>query len=236
MIKKILFRLGKFYYWTEGDLHTNSGVVKEEDLKKCKDTVKAHSGKEFLVFDANFIDQLEKIKRGPAVMTKKDIGIILANTGIDKESMVLDAGTGCGVTAAILARFVKKVVTYERNKDFFNLAKKNFEFLDIKNVEQKNADVYEGISEKNLDLIVFDLPEPWNALNNAHKALKSGCFLVAYLPTITQVTDLLHDIKGFLHDKTIEVLEREWYIEGKKVRPKSQMMGHTGFLVFLRKI
>lgn len=236
MIKKILFRLGKFYYWTEGDLHTNSGVVKEEDLKKCQDTVNAHSGKEFLVFDANFVDQLEKLRRGPAVMTKKDIGIILSNTGISKDSTVLDAGTGCGMTAALLARSVKKVITYEKNKDFFNLAKKNFEFLGMNNIEQKNEDVYKGISEKNLDLVILDLPEPWNALKHAHKALKSGCFLVAYLPTITQVTDILSKIEGFLHEKTIEVLEREWYIEGKKVRPKSQMMGHTGFLVFLIRI
>lgn len=236
MIRKILFRLGKFYYWTEGDLHTNSGVVKEEDLKKCKDEVKAHSGKEFLVFEANFIDQLEKLKRGPAVMTKKDIGIVIANTGIDKESTVLDAGTGCGMTAALIARFVKKVITYEKNKDFFNLAKKNFEFLELKNVEQKNKDVYEGIDEKNLDLAVLDLPEPWQALKHSHNALKSGCFLVAYLPTITQVNELLNNIEGFLHERTIEVMEREWYIEGKKVRPKSQMIGHTGFLVFLRRV
>lgn len=235
MIKKILLRLGKKYYWTEGDLHTNSGIVKEEDLKKCENLVKAHSGKEFLVFDANFIDQLDKIKRGPAVMTRKDMGIIISNTGINKESIVLDAGTGCGVTAALLSRLVKKVVTYEKNKDFFNLAKKNFGFLDIKNIEQKNADVYGGIAEKNLDLIIFDLPEPWNALKHAHKSLKSGCFLVAYLPTITQVTDMINNAKGFLHDKTIEILEREWYVEGQKVRPKSQMIGHTGFLVFLRK-
>lgn len=236
MIKKILLRLGKVYYWTEGDLHTDSGVVKEEDLKRCKDAVKAHSGKEFSVFDAKFTDQLEKLKRGPAVMTKKDIGIILSNSGVGKDSIVLDAGTGCGMTAAILARFVKKVITYEINKDFFNLAKKNLEFLNIKNVEQKNSDVYEGIIEKDLDLIVFDLPEPWRALNHAYKALKSGCFLVAYMPTITQVTDLVSNSKGFLHDRTVEVFEREWHVEGKKVRPKNQMLGHTGFLVFLRKI
>lgn len=236
MIKKILFRLGKTYYWTEGDLHTNEGVVKEKDLKKNKSIVKSHTGKEFSVFNANFIDQLEKIKRGPAIMVKKDIGVILSNTGIDKNSIVLDAGTGCGVTSAFLAKFAKKVITYERNKEFFNLAKKNFEFLGIKNVKQKNADVYEGIPEKNLDLIAFDLPEPWNALKHAHKALKSGCFLTAYLPTIVQVKELVEKNKGFLHHKTIEVIEREWHIEGKKIRPKNQMLGHTGFIVFLRKI
>lgn len=236
MIKKVLLRLGKKYYWIEGDLHTNYGVVKEKDLEESKGVVKSHEGKEFIVFDANFYDQFEKIKRGPAIMISKDIGMVLACTGIGKDSIVLDAGTGCGVTAASLARFVKKVVTYDINKDFFNIGKKNFEFLEIKNVEQKNLDVYEGISEKDLDLIVFDLPEPWKALKHAHDSLKSGCFLVAYLPTITQVDELVANSEGFLHERTLEVLEREWYVEGRKVRPKSQMIGHTGFLVFLRRI
>jgi len=236
MIRKILLRLDKKYYWTEGDLHTNYGVVKEKDLKESKNVVKSHEDKEFLIFDANFIDQLDKIKRGPAIMTPKDIGVIITNTGIGKDSVVLDAGTGCGVTASLLARVVKKVITYEVNKEFFNLAKKNFEFLEIKNVEQKNLDIYEGINEKDLDLITLDLPEPWRALEHANKSLKSGCFLVAYLPTITQVSELVSNSQNFLHEKTLEILEREWHVEGKKVRPKNQMLGHTGFLVFLRKI
>lgn len=236
MIKKILVRNNKMYYWQEKDLHTDSGIVKESDLKKCENKVKAHSGKEFIVFDANFLDQFEKIKRGPAVMTKKDIGYILTNTGIGKDSVVLDAGTGCGVTASFLARFVNTVISYETNGSFLNIAKKNFDFLNIKNVELKNKDVYEGIEEKDLDLIVFDLPEPWQALETSHKALKSGCFLVAYLPTVTQVTELIEKAKNFFYVKTVEILEREWFVEGKKVRPKSQMIGHTGFLVFLRKV
>jgi tRNA (adenine57-N1/adenine58-N1)-methyltransferase len=236
MIKKVLIRLDKRFYWIEGDLHTNYGVVKEKDLKGSDNVVKSHEDKEFLMFDANFIDQFEKIKRGPAIMTPKDIGIIISNTGIGKDSVVLDAGTGCGVTASLLARVVKKVITYEVNNDFFNLAKKNFEFLEIKNVEQKNSDVYEGIAEKDLDLITLDLPEPWKILKHAHKSLKSGCFLVSYLPTITQVGELASSCEGFLHEKTLEILEREWHVEGKKVRPKSQMIGHTGFLVFLRKV
>lgn len=236
MIKKVLFREGNKYYWFGNDLHTNFGLVKENDLKRCKGIVKSNTGKEFFVLDANFTDQLEKIKRGPAVMIQKDIGIIISNTGIDKDSVVLDAGTGCGVTAALLAKVVKKVITYEQREDFFKIAKKNFEFLGLDNVEQKLANIYDGVSERGFDLIVLDLPEPWRVLPNVCDALKQGCFLVAYLPTITQVSDLVSNSSGFLHSKTIEVLEREWHIEGKKVRPKSQMIAHTGFLVFLRKV
>ena len=86
-------------------------------------------------------------------------------------------------------------------------------------------------------MILLDLPEPWHVIKHAEKALKSGKFLIAYLPTSTQVEEMVNNSGNeFIHEKTIELIEREWHVEGKKVRPKSKMIGHTGFLVFLRKI
>ncbi|MEM4266846.1 MAG: hypothetical protein QW404_02215 [Candidatus Nanoarchaeia archaeon] len=111
-IKKVLIRNEKRYYWSQGDLHTQDGVIKEGDIEREKGKVRSHHGKEFLIFDANFMDEIRKIKRGPAIMTKKDIGYIIANSGIDKESIVIDAGAGCGVSAIFISKIVKKVVSY----------------------------------------------------------------------------------------------------------------------------
>jgi tRNA (adenine57-N1/adenine58-N1)-methyltransferase len=36
--------------------------------------------------------------------------------------------------------------------------------------------------------------------------------------------------------KTIEVSEREWDVNERKVRPQSQTIGHSGFMTFARKI
>jgi len=233
-IKKVLFdQKRRKYYWQNGDLHTLLGVVKENDIKNGK--VVSHIGKEFICFDAGFSDNIEKIKRGPAIMVEKEIGMIISHTGIDKNSKVLDAGTGCGVLSANLARFCD-VVSYERNEEFLKIAEKNFESLGVK-VELKLKDIYEGIDEKELDLIVLDLLEPWNVLKFVKKSLKSGKFLVCYLPTITQVMSLVESLdESFYLDKVIEVLEREWIVDGRKVRPENQMLGHTGFLVFVRKV
>ena len=52
------------------------------------------------------------------------LGALKLQNEIGKDSVVLDAGTGCGVMAATLARFVKKVITYERKKDFYGLSKR----------------------------------------------------------------------------------------------------------------
>ena len=104
-------------------------------------------------------------------------------------------------------------------------------------VEIKNKDIYNGIDEKNVDLITLDLLEPWRALSHVLSSLKSGGFLVCYLPTITQVMELVKNLdNNFYLWKISEVLEREWTVDNLKVRPNNHMLGHTAFLAFARKI
>ncbi len=234
-IKKILTRENRTYFWSSGDLNTEFGLIKEKDIKKSKDKVYSNKKIEFKIIDANFTDKISKIKRGPAVILPKDIGLIITSTGINKNSKVLDAGTGSGVLSSYLSNFCKTVYSYEINKEFYDLAKKNFSDLDIKNIILKNKSV-KDIAEKDLDLIALDLPNPEIALESAYKALKSGSFLVIYLPNITQVMDIVKKASEFKLIKVIELIEREWHVESQRVRPHSLMIGHTAFLIFFRKI
>jgi len=39
-----------------------------------------------------------------------------------------------------------------------------------------------------------------------------------------------------LHIKTIEVMQRNWEVNKRKVRPKSIEIGHSGFITIARKI
>ncbi len=226
---------------TDKDLHTQFGFFKKADLRKSKAGGKIFSNtkKEFTVIDAGFIDLYKKIKRDAQIIPLKDIAFIVAETGIGKESRVLDAGSGSGALACFLANIVKEVVTYEIRDDFINIVKKNIDLLELKNLKIKKKDVYEGISEKNLDLVVLDLPEPWKALESAGKALKAGGFLVSYSPTIPQVMDFVYGIRkneNFVYIKTSEIIERGWEVEERKVRPRSQAIGHSGFISFARRI
>ncbi len=170
-------------------------------------------------------------------MIAKDIGIILSNTDIDKNSKVLDAGSGCGILTANLAKFVKRVYSYDIRKDFLEIAKHNIKLFGLKNVTFRNKDVYKGISEKNLDLITLDLKEPWRVLKHAKKALKKNGQLVAYVPNVTQIIELNKKLdKNFKLEFVKEVIERNWIIEEKRLRPENIIIGHTGFLVFIRKV
>ena len=236
MIKKIIIdEEGNIYYYKQGDFNTKDGNIKEKDIKNG--LVKSNLGRSFIIFDADFIDNFTKIKRGPALMHPKDIGAIITTTGIGVNSKVLDAGTGQGGLASFLSRIGCNVISYEKNKEFYELSKKNIEDLKLRAV-LKNKDIYEGIDEEYLDLVVLDLLEPWKVLEHAYSSLKSGGFFVAYLPTITQVIQLTNDIDKtkFYLWKVSETIERPWHSEGLKVRPENMILGHTAFILFARRI
>lgn len=232
---------GKKFFVSDAskDYHTKFGFFKAADLKKNGAVIKTSMGKEFIIFNATESDRYSKIKRLAQIIPLKDIGAIITITGINKESTVVDAGTGSGALALMFSRFVKKVVSYEIREDCYKVAKENVEKLGVKNLILKNKDVFSGIAEKNVELVVLDLAEPWNAVDSATKALKIGGFLVSYSPTVPQVGDFVEKVKatkGLIYLKTIEIIERDWEIDGRKQRPKSQQIGHSGFLSFVRRV
>jgi len=243
-IKRILItKQGRKFYAKdlEQDLHTQYGFVKKEDLKKSKEgeLVKSNTEKEFFVFNPSFIDLYRKIKRGAQIIPLKDIGYIIAETGINKDSRILDAGAGSGALSCFLASIAKEVVTYEIREDFIEIVNKNIDFLNLKNIKVKKINIFDNVEEKDMDVMTLDVPEPWNAIDNCAKSLKSGGFIVSYSPSIPQVADFVNAIRkneSFVYLKTVEISEREWEVEERKVRPKSASIGHSGFLSFARKV
>jgi len=188
----------------------------------------------------NILDFLKGARRGPAVILGKDFGSIAANTGLGAGWKVVDAGTGSGWLALRLANSVGSgvVTTYEKRPEFAKIAKENFEKSGFKNIRLRQKDIYKGISEKKVDLVTIDLQEPWRVVKSAANALSAGGFFVAYCPQITQVIQLVKELKKakFHITKISETIERDWIVEDKISRPEHHMLGHTAFLVFARKI
>lgn len=184
----------------------------------------------------DFLDQYKQIRRGAQIIVPKDIGYIITATGINKNSTVLDAGSGSGALACYLAAIAKKVITYEIREDFVNIVKENKKKLGLKNITVKQGDVFEKINEKNIDVIILDLKDSYKAIDNVKKALKQNGFLVVYNPQITQAQEFVNRIDdNFRYIKTIELIERPWKIEDKIVRPDFKGLGFTGFLSFFKK-
>ncbi|MEK6899825.1 MAG: methyltransferase [Nanoarchaeota archaeon] len=219
------------------DFYTSSGIVKSKDLKASKSPVKSNTGKTFILMEASFPDLWESLQRGPQIMLQKDIGLIFAKTGINKDSEIVDAGGGSGSLCLSLANVCKKVTVYETNPEHYRVVQRNIALTDMNNITLKQEDIYQGIKEKNLDLITLDLPEPWQVIEHAEKSLKNGGYLVIYLPNLTQVKKYIESVRGTAIKvlETLELLERKWVINDQIMRPDFQMLGHTGFMIFCRK-
>ena len=220
------------------DFHTFSGVISTKDLKSKKNLVISNTGKKFLQFIPTFPDIWEQLQRGPQAVLQKDIGLIMAKTGINSASVVVDAGGGSGSLCLALANIAKKVIFYERNPEHYKLLARNIAQSGMKNIELHPDDIYEGIAAKEVHGITLDLPEPWRAISAAENALVLGGHLAVYLPNLTQVKTFTDAARksSITVVETVELLERKWKVEGDILRPEFQMLGHTGFLTFCRKV
>lgn len=238
-MKIILTEKGDSFMFKDADIHSKHGVLRKDAIQEAKPgtCMETNKGIKAHVSNVNFLDVYRKMKRKAQIMLPKDIAAIISETGIGRDSTILDCGSGSGGSSCFFANVVKKVTTYEKREDFIPVVEENIQRLQLKNIVVKNKDIYEGIDEKNLDMILLDLPEPVNAVLHCLKAIKHGGYLVCYLPNITQSKEIVLNLPaGMMHIKTIELIQREWEISGRRARPMYQMLGHTGFLSFIRRL
>ena len=185
-----------------------------------------------------FPDILRRLKRGPQVMLPKDIGLILAFTGVGRKSLAVDAGAGSGWLAVSLGNVCKKVVSYERRDDFAQMAEDNVKRAGLERyVKIKRKDIFEGIEEKELDLVTLDMADSDKVLAHAYGALKVGGMAVGYLPHAEQVQRFVKAAReaGFKEDFTLECMIREMLVREAGFRPDTTGLWHTAYLVFAKK-
>ena len=63
--------------------------------------------------------------------------------------------------------------------------------------------------------------------------------MACYSPSIIQVQRTVEELessRGFSQIESLEVLYRPWHIKGQAVRPVQQMVSHTAFLTFARRL
>jgi tRNA (adenine57-N1/adenine58-N1)-methyltransferase len=224
------------------EFHSHSGVVGHDAVIGATEgtSFRSSHGMHYTAIRPTLADFVFKMPRGAQVIYPKDLGAILLLADIFPGARVLESGVGSGALSMTMLRAGADIVGYELRDDFASRAQKNVaaflgnEVLDRYRVEQR--DCYAGIDETNLDRVVLDLPEPWQVVKHAERALHPGGLLVAYTPQITQAVQLRESLAGtsFGMAETIEVLHRGWHIEGQSVRPDHRMVAHTGFLTHAR--
>lgn len=219
------------------DYHTKHGYFRKEDFAKADGTIMTSTGVKFLLFPARPHDRLARMARHAQIVRPKDVGAIIAYAGITRDSTVIDAGAGSGALAVRLGLIAKKVVTYDIDDRSIMATTKNVELLCLHNVAVKKKDAYSGFDERHADVVVLDLPEPWRAIASASASLLPGGTLVSYSPHVMQCQQMVVACRDahFVHERTIELIERNWVLDEERSRPDFKGLGHTGFLNFFRK-
>lgn len=197
--------------------------------------------KKFWILKPSVMDKIKALKRRAQIILPKDASQIIINCSLTPSSKVLEAGIGSGALTISLASMIKpdgRIISYDNRQEFIDHAQKNIKISELESfVEIKLKDVTQGIDEKNLDAVILDIPNPWDAVKHAYKALKPGGYLCCYSPLSTQVQKNVLEIKKhkFIEIKTFENIQREIVVSENGIRPSFNMLGHTGYLTFARK-
>jgi tRNA (adenine57-N1/adenine58-N1)-methyltransferase len=226
---------------SEDGFHTDFGIIDLSVLldKGAGDTVVSHMGQEFTIQRPRMPDFFNHAKRSGAPMMPKDIGPIIAYTGLNKHDTVLDAGTGSGVLAMYLGSIAKRVLSYEVREDFAQLARQNILSAGLDNVEVRCGNVVDEIVtlDERFDLVTLDTQDSKNVIPHVRKVLNPGGFLVTYSPFFEQTKDIREaiDAADFYDVRTMEFSEREISFSERGTRPATARVGHTGFITIARK-
>jgi tRNA (adenine57-N1/adenine58-N1)-methyltransferase len=89
------------------------------------------------------------------------------------------------------------------------------------------------------DRVVLDMLAPWDCVAAVAHMLAAGGVLCCYVATTTQMSRIVETLRAdarWTDPQAMELMVRNWHVEGLAVRPSHRMVGHTGFLVFARRL
>ncbi|WML67756.1 MAG: tRNA (adenine(57)-N(1)/adenine(58)-N(1))-methyltransferase TrmI [Methanoregula sp. SKADARSKE-2] len=218
-----------------GRLSTDKGQLELGSLVGLSggDIVETHNGSKFMVRIPRPTDFFTYGKRSGAPMLPKDIGLVIAYTGMNHKDEVLDAGTGSGIAAIYFGGVAKSVKTYELRPEFLTLAKKNIADAKLANVEAIAADFL--AAEGLYDVIHLDLQIQPEHVKHAYSLLRSGGYLAVYTPFLEQMAIVLDAAEGrFPEIHTHELIEREMTRSKRGTRPSTSVC-HSGYVTIARR-
>jgi tRNA (adenine57-N1/adenine58-N1)-methyltransferase len=227
--------------------HTHKGWIVHDDLIGLPEgsVVSTSAGLKFTAFIPLLTDYVLSMPRGATIVYPKDSAMIVGFADIFPGARVLEAGVGSGALTLSLLRAVGPdghVHSVERREEFAENAKSNIEnyfggapanwSLDIGSVQEKEF-------SEDFDRVILDMLAPWECVQLAAKVLRPGGVFMAYVATTTQLSATAEALKNdghFTEPESFESMVRGWHHEGLAVRPQQRMIGHTGFLIFARRM
>jgi tRNA (adenine57-N1/adenine58-N1)-methyltransferase len=241
---------GKLYSITlsqGAEWHTHKGVLKHDELIGLPEgsIVATNQDLKFQAFRPLLPDFVLSMPRGATIIYPKDAAMILGVADIKPGIKVLESGGGSGALSIYLLRAIGDngvLHSVEIREDFAEIAGRNVTsyFGD----KPRNWDLTIGALQNqkyqaDFDRVLLDMLSPWECLDVVSKALVPGGVFLAYVATTTQLSKIAEAIResnNFSEPESFETIVRSWHHEGLAVRPQHRMIGHTGFLIFARRM
>ncbi len=228
---------------SEKKVHTHLGVIDVSSIIGLEygSIVKTSEGKLIHLVEPTIHDFIMKSERRTQIIYPKDLGYIVARTGLKNGSKVLEIGTGSGALTTFLASIVKPsghIYTFDVNPDFIEIAKRNLEKAAMTAyVTTHLYDPHLGLDIEDVDAAIVDLGDPWTMIGQVYRSLKPSGAFVAICPTMNQLEKSATELKqnNFIDVDCVELMIRNIEAREGMSRPSMRMIGHTTYLIFARK-
>lgn len=219
------------------------GVVDGDRLLAAEDGSEVSiAGKRFWILVPGASEMMTSVERGAQVISPKDAATILFELNVKSGDNVLEAGVGSGALTIALLNQVRpwgSVVSMEIRPEFAEKGRRNVERAGLADSWRLVlGDVRKDRLETTVDAAVLDIPDPWDAIDNVSLMLRDGGRFCAYVPNTNQLEEVVRQLrkKGYVEIRSYENLQREMVVHDMGVRPSYETLGHTGYLVFARKV
>ena len=229
-------------------LHSHMGVLPHTDIIGTPEgsDVRTAGGGAYQAWRPTFADFVLSMGRSATPIYPKDLGAIVTYADIYPGATVVEGGTGSGALALALLRAVGeqgRVISYDVRQQFTEKALENVRAFAppelAARLETRFGDLYEPMEDREVDRMVLDVPEPWEAVPNAGAALRPGGVFACFVPTTIQlhrIARALDESDAFGMVEQFEIMFRTWDSGPMTMRPAHRMVAHTGFVTIARRL
>jgi tRNA (adenine57-N1/adenine58-N1)-methyltransferase len=237
---RIVLKAGERFFTHLGAIDHDRLIGRDDGL-----AIETDKGHLMRALRPTFAEAVYDLPRQSQVIYPKDLAAILMHGDFYPGAHCVEVGFGSGAASAAILRAIGpegSLTTYEIREQVVAPSQANVAMLapGADNHMVVVGDAYEsGITQRGVDRVLTDVPEPWRLLESAAIALRTGGVLTCYLPTVLQVHELAMALKAdprWALVGTVEVLERPWHMAPTSARPEHRMVGHTGFITTARRV